>query len=85
VTPCTSSNTRTELDQLEHWTPEIGGKLTCTLKVMYVYTTGDARVAASYAVVVGQIHSDEGHENEPIKIFYKKSLGHTKRIRFLKL
>ncbi|MGY8915091.1 MAG: polysaccharide lyase family 7 protein, partial [Flavobacteriales bacterium] len=28
--------------------------------------------------VVGQIHSDEGHENEPVKIFYKKFPGHTK-------
>ncbi|NNK89717.1 MAG: polysaccharide lyase family 7 protein, partial [Saprospiraceae bacterium] len=32
----------------------------------------------SYSVVVGQIHSDEGHENEPLKIFYKKFPGHTK-------
>ena len=39
-------------------------KLKCTLKV----TNGlpqDARVAASYSVVVGQIHSADGHENEP--------------------
>ncbi|SHG51436.1 Alginate lyase [Salegentibacter echinorum] len=78
VTSKTSSNTRTELGQLEHWTPEEGGKLTGTLKVMHVSTSGDARVAASYAVVVGQIHSDEGHENEPLKIFYKKFPGHTK-------
>ena len=78
VTSKTSHNTRTELGQLEHWTPETGGKLTGTLKVMHVSTSGDARVAASYSVVVGQIHSDEGHENEPIKIFYKKFPGHTK-------
>lgn len=78
VTSKTSSNTRTELGQLEHWTPEKGGKLTGTLKVMHVSTSGDARVAASYSVVVGQIHSDEGHENEPLKIFYKKFPGHTK-------
>lgn len=78
ITSRTSSNTRTELGQKEHWTPEIGGKLTGTLKVMHVSTSGDSRVAASYSVVVGQIHSDEGHENEPIKIFYKKFPGHTK-------
>ncbi len=78
VTSRTSSNTRTELGQKEHWIPETGGKLTGTLKVQHVSTSGDARVAASYSVVVGQIHSDEGHENEPIKIFYKKFPGHTK-------
>lgn len=43
---------------------------------MNVSTTGDARVAASYSVVVGQIHSADGHENEPLKIFYKKFPGH---------
>ncbi|WP_372776819.1 polysaccharide lyase family 7 protein [Mangrovibacterium sp.] len=78
VTSRTSSNTRTELGQKEHWTPETGGKLTGSCKVMHVSTSGDARVAASYSVVVGQIHSDEGHENEPCKIFYKKFPGHTK-------
>lgn len=78
ITSRTSSNTRTELGQIEHWTPETGGKLTGTLKVMHVSTSGDARVAASYSVVVGQIHSDEGHENEPLKIFYKKFPGHKK-------
>jgi hypothetical protein len=74
----TSSNTRTELGQKKHWIPETGGKLTGKLKVMHVSTSGDARVAASYSVVIGQIHSDEGHENEPIKIFYKKFPGHKK-------
>ncbi|TXF87813.1 polysaccharide lyase family 7 protein [Neolewinella aurantiaca] len=73
-----SSNTRTELHQVEEWLPKTGGKLTGTLKVMHVSTSGDARVAASYSVVVGQIHGSEGHENEPIKIFYKKFPGHTK-------
>ncbi|WP_299098478.1 polysaccharide lyase family 7 protein [uncultured Winogradskyella sp.] len=77
ITSRTSSNTRTELGQKKHWTPEIGGKLTGTLKVQHVSTSGDARVAASYSVVIGQIHSDEGHENEPLKIFYKKFPGHT--------
>ncbi|SDS57622.1 Alginate lyase [Polaribacter sp. KT25b] len=78
ITSKTSSNTRTELGQKKHWIPEIGGKLTGTLKVQHVSTSGDARVAASYSVVVGQIHSDEGHENEPIKIFYKKFPRHKK-------
>jgi len=78
VTSRTSSNTRTELGEIKHWIPEDGGKLTGALKVMHVSTSGDARVAASYSVVVGQIHSDEGHENEPLKIFYKKFPGHEK-------
>lgn len=73
-----SSNTRTELGQKKRWTPEEGGKLTGKLQVKHVSTTGDARVAASYSVVVGQIHSDEGHKNEPLKIFYKKFPGHSK-------
>ena len=78
VTSKTSSNTRTELHEKKEWTPKEGGKLTGTLKVMHVSTSGDARVSASYSVVVGQIHSGEGHKNEPIKIFYKKFPGHTK-------
>jgi len=78
VTSRTSKNTRTELGEKAHWIPETGGKLTGTLKVQHVSTTGDATVASSYSVVVGQIHSGEGHENEPLKIFYKKFPGHTK-------
>lgn len=74
----TSSNTRSELRQFSEWTAETGGKLTGTLKVMHVSTTGDARIPAAFSVIVGQIHSSEGHENEPIKIFYKKFPGHTK-------
>ena len=74
----TSNNTRTELAQLKKWSPTTNAKLTATLKVMNVSSTGDARVAASYAVVIGQIHSADGHENEPLKIFYKKFPGHTK-------
>ncbi|MBX2871629.1 MAG: polysaccharide lyase family 7 protein [Saprospiraceae bacterium] len=73
-----SSNTRTELHQKEEWEPETGGKLTGTVKVMQVSTSGDARVAASYSTVIGQIHSGDGHENEPCKIFYKKFPGHKK-------
>ena len=75
----TSNNCRTELAQLKKWYPATADdKLSATLKVMNVSTTGDARVAASYSVVVGQIHSADGHENEPLKIFYKKFPGHTK-------
>ena len=78
VTSKNSSNTRTELHEKREWTPEQGGKLTGTCKVMQVSTSGDARVAASYSTVIGQIHSGEGHENEPIKIFYKKFPGQSK-------
>lgn len=78
VTSKNSSNTRTELHEKREWTPEEGGNLTGTCKVMQVSVSGDARVAASYSVVVGQIHSGEGHENEPLKIFYKKFPGHDK-------
>lgn len=78
ITSPNSHNTRSELGQKERWTPDVGGKLTGTLKVMHVSTSGDARVAASYAVVVGQIHSAEKHKNEPLKIFYKKFPGHKK-------
>lgn len=45
---------------------------------MQVSNTGDATVSSSFSTVVGQIHSDEGHENEPLKIFYKKFPGHEK-------
>ncbi len=78
VTSKNSSNTRTELHEKRKWTPEQGGKLTGSCKIIHVSTSGDARVAASYSTVIGQIHSGEGHENEPCKIFYKKFPGHTK-------
>lgn len=74
----TSNNTRTELAQAKKWSPLTPAKLSATLKVMNVSATGDARVAASHSVVVGQIHSADGHENEPLKIFYKKFPGHAK-------
>ena len=74
----TSNNTRTELAQLKKWSPMTNAKLTATLKVMNVSSTGDPKVAATFSVVVGQIHSADGHENEPLKIFYKKFPGHTK-------
>ncbi|GAA0739471.1 polysaccharide lyase family 7 protein [Gaetbulibacter jejuensis] len=78
ITSPNSSNTRSELGEKRRWIPEEGGKLTGTLKVQHVSTTGDATKSSSYSVVVGQIHSDEGHENEPLKIYYKKFPGHTK-------
>ena len=78
VTSPNSSNTRSELGQKKRWIPEDGGKLTGTLKVQHVSTTGDADFPSSYSVVIGQIHSDEGHENEPLKIYYKKFPGHQK-------
>ena len=78
ITSPNSSNTRTELGEKKRWIPEEGGKLTGTLKVQHVSTTGDATVPSSYSVVIGQIHSDEGHENEPLKIYYKKFPNHTK-------
>ncbi|MFY0688403.1 MAG: polysaccharide lyase family 7 protein [Cyclobacteriaceae bacterium] len=74
----TSNNTRTELAQLKKWSPMTDAKLAATLKVMNVPATGDSRVAATHSVVVGQIHSADGHENEPLKIFYKKFPGHSK-------
>ena len=78
VTSPNSSNTRTELHEKREWVPEEGGKLTGTCRVMHVSTTGDARVAASFSTVVGQIHSGEGHENEPFKLYYKIFPGHEK-------
>jgi hypothetical protein len=78
ITSKTSSNTRTELHQKKYWKPKEGGRLTGTLKVQHVSTSGDARAASSFSVVIGQIHSDEGHENEPLKIYYKKFPGHKK-------
>lgn len=74
----TSNNTRTELAQVKKWSALTENKLSASLKVMNVSATGDARVAASHSVVVGQIHSADGHENEPLKIFYKKFPGHSK-------
>lgn len=75
----TSKNTRTELAQVKKWYPKTAhDKLTATLKVMNVSTSGNAKLGGSYAVVVGQIHSADEHENEPLKIYYKKFPGHTK-------
>jgi len=74
----TSNNCKTELAQLKKWSAMTDANLKATCKVMNVPATGDARVAATYSVVIGQIHSADGHENEPLKIFYKKFPGHTK-------
>lgn len=74
----TSNNTRTELAQLKKWSAMTPAKLSASLKVMNVSATGDATVASTHSVVVGQIHSADGHENEPLKIFYKKFPGHDK-------
>jgi len=74
----TSKNTRTELAQLKKWTPLTEAKLSATLKVMNVSASGDDHKSSAHAVVIGQIHSADGHENEPLKIFYKKFPGHTK-------
>lgn len=78
ITSKTSSNTRTELHQKQYWKAAQGGKLTGTLKVMHVSTSGNPMKGSAHSVVVGQIHSADGHENEPLKIFYKKFPGHTK-------
>ncbi|MEL6988406.1 MAG: polysaccharide lyase family 7 protein, partial [Bacteroidota bacterium] len=74
----TSNNTRTELAQLKKWKPMTPAKLKATAKVMNVSSTGDPSIASTHSVVIGQIHSADGHENEPLKIFYKKFPGHKK-------
>ncbi|MFW2348260.1 MAG: polysaccharide lyase family 7 protein [Wenyingzhuangia sp.] len=75
----TSNNTRTELAQTKKWFAKSSeASLSAKVKVMKVSSTGDKTVAASHSVVVGQIHSADKHENEPLKIFYKKFPGHTK-------
>jgi len=57
VTSRTSSNTRSELGEKKHWIPEDGGKLTGTLKVMHVSTTGDATVSSSYSGIQKVLYS----------------------------
>ena len=81
----TSNNTRTELAQVKKWSAMTHEKLTGTLKVMNVSTTGDARVASTFSVVVGQIHSADGHENEPLKIFLQEISRAYQRLSFLAL
>ena len=65
------------MHEKREWTPEQGGRLTGTCKVMQVSVSGDARVAFIF-YGSGANHSGEGHENEPLKIYYKKFPGHSK-------
>ncbi len=74
----TSNNTRTELAQKLKWLPEERAVLAATVKVMAVSESGRNDVSASHSTVIGQIHSSDGFENEPLKIFYKKYPGHKK-------
>jgi|TARA_B110000908_G_scaffold7101_1_gene8862 hypothetical protein len=76
VTSRTSSNTRSELGEINQWTPMQGGTLNATVKVQHATSSGNPSVPASFSVVIGQIHSVEGHENEPLKIFYRKYPNH---------
>lgn len=78
VTHGTSKNTRTELAQTKKWSATSSGNLKATLKVMNVSISGDDDKSSAHSVVVGQIHSADGHENEPLKIFYKKFPNHSK-------
>lgn len=74
----TSNNTRTELAQKEKWDTKVRSVLSATLKVMAVSESGRNDVPAAHSTVIGQIHSADGFENEPLKIFYKKFPGHEK-------
>ena len=74
----TSNNTRTELAQKLKWLPEERSILAATVKVKAVSESGRNDVSASHSTVIGQIHSADGFENEPLKIFYKKYPGHKK-------
>ena len=74
----TSNNTRTELAQKLKWLSEERSVLAATVKVMAVSESGRNDVSASHSTVIGQIHSADGFENEPLKIFYKKYPGHKK-------
>ena len=74
----TSNNTRTELAQLKKWSPMTEAKMNATLKVMNVQPQEMLVLQQHFLLLVGQIHSADGHENEPLKIFYKKFPGHTK-------
>ena len=76
ITSRTSSNTRSELGEIRKWTLMEGGNLSTTVKVMHTTASGNPSVPAAFSVVIGQIHSVEGHENEPLKIFYRKYPGH---------
>lgn len=51
----------------------IGGRLTATLSVDQVSTSGNHKKSGAYSVVIGQIH---GSDNEPLKISYRKLPDH---------
>lgn len=51
----------------------VDGKLSATLSVDHVSTTGDSEMVGR--VIVGQIH---GEDDEPLKIYYRKLPGHSK-------
>ena len=76
ITSRTSSNTRSELGEIRKWTLMEGGNLSATVKIMHTTASGNPSVPAAFSVVIGQIHSVDGHENEPLKIFYRKYPGH---------
>ena len=76
ITSRTSSNTRSELGEIRKWTLMEGGNLSATVKIMHSTVSGNPSVPAAFSVVIGQIHSVDGHENEPLKIFYRKYPGH---------
>ena len=76
ITSRTSSNTRSELGEIRRWSLMEGGNLSATVKVMHTTNSGNPAVPAAFSVVIGQIHSVDGHENEPLKIFYRKYPGH---------
>lgn len=51
----------------------VGGRLTATLSVDYVTTSGDASQVGR--VIIGQIHAND---DEPIRLYYRKLPGNTK-------
>lgn len=51
----------------------VGGKLTATLSVDWVSTSGNEDKLGAFSTVIGQIH---GSDNEPLKIAYRKLPNH---------
>lgn len=56
-----------------NWTLADGGRMTATLRVDRVSTTGDAKKAGR--VVIGQIH---GTDHEPIRLYFHQAPGESK-------
>ncbi len=54
----------------------IGGKMSATLAVDWVSTSGDDSQFGAHAAIIGQIHG--AGKMEPLKIFYRKLPGHEK-------